>query len=76
MRGMERVIEHIASARRHLSRLIEQKRIEDPERVKEVLEDLANTQIDLEEAHAEASNSEANDSTSEAHTDEVRYSKV
>lgn len=55
MRGIDRAIEHVASARRHLSRLLEQKRVENSEEVQKVLERLADDQIDLEETYAKSS---------------------
>ncbi len=57
MRGIDRAIEHVASARRHLSRLMEQKKVEDPDIVKKVLVNLAEDQIDLEETYANRASS-------------------
>ncbi len=57
MRGIDRVVEHVASARRHLSRLIEQEKVEDSDIVKKVLENLAEDQIDLEETYANRASS-------------------
>ena len=57
MKGVEKAIEHVASARRHLSRLLDQRRIEDSDVVKNVLSQLADNQMDLEETNAASSES-------------------